>query len=688
MEPKNVGDSLDRTINVMGHPAGLFILFFTEMWERFSYYGMRALLTLFLVSAIGMGGWEWTPAEALTLYGLYTGFVYITPIFGGLIADKVTGFRKAIVIGALLMTLGHASMALETEATFYIGLLLLILGNGLFKPNISSMVGDLYKDKPQRKDAAYTIFYMGINAGAFFGIFLCGYIGEKVGWSYGFGLAGVFMLFGLLQFYFGQKIFGSIGLQPEKRKTGAKDVYEELKKEEEYEDSLGKSEEIQRIEEEVHRELPQLDHSDKKNLIQELKSRFNKSVVNSRLLVIGVLAFFTIFFWMAFEQAGGSMTIFAKDFTNRVLKGNWASTFTVINSILAIVPLAVISWVLVMLFRKTFKRFALSNIFLGLSFLIIWGIVGWMVQKEFNTKAYSISTEHEVQKELYDTLNTAHKLTHEEALAYLQQKDTLFTAKGINAIEMKEITGHFSSQDSATYHLHVNYAVQKTDTFTIRYDQAFEIGSTIQIIDLDNSGRYKYISDDDAAKIETNLSATVLSQKENEIEVPASWFGVLNSLFIIIFAPVFSKIWESRLNPSAPVKFAIGLTLLGFGFGLLAIGSMSIEPGAKTAEVSMIWLILAYLFHTLGELSVSPVGLSYVSKLSPPKLVGLMFGVWYGAIALANYIAGWTGSYVEKISDAVGLSGFFLMYTVIPGLAAIALLLMNKWLKKKMHGIS
>jgi len=191
--------------NVMGHPAGLFVLFFSEMWERFSYYGMRALLVLFLVSEAATGGWEWTSGEAIALYGTYTMWVYITPILGGMIADRWLGYRRAIVLGALLMTLGHGSMAFETPFFFYLGLMLLVVGNGFFKPNISSIVGQLYKeDEAARKDAGYTIFYMGINAGAFLGILLCGYIGEKVGWSYGFGLAGIFMFFGMVMANFGQ----------------------------------------------------------------------------------------------------------------------------------------------------------------------------------------------------------------------------------------------------------------------------------------------------------------------------------------------------------------------------------------------------------------------------------------------------------------------------------------------------
>jgi POT family proton-dependent oligopeptide transporter len=523
------GGSETNQKTVLGHPSGLFVLFFTEMWERFSYYGMRALLVLFLVSSILDEGWGWDRAAALELYALYTGLVYVTPIFGGIIADKIMGYRKAVILGALLMTLGHASMALEVTADtfFFLGLGLLIIGNGLFKPNISSMVGQLYKTQGKEKDAGYTIFYMGINAGAFLGILLCGYIGEKVGWHYGFGLAGIFMFFGMLQFHFAQKIFGKIGLSPKE----LKDFDDEV------EDSA----------EEV------------KNVVKDhIEGAHKSKVTRDRLIVIGVLAFFTIFFWWAFEQAGGSMTIFAADYTDRVLVGDGALTFKIFNTLLTIIPMVIITWVLAMLFKQTYSKYALSNVLLGISFGIIWGIVLWMLYREFITES---------------------------------------------------------------------------------------------------------------------------------AEVPASWFGILNSFYIISFAPVFSKIWQSRLNPSGPVKFAIGLILLGLGFGILSYGSMGIPLGAKTASVSMVFLILAYLFHTLGELCVSPVGLSYVSKLAPVKLVGVMFGVWFVANFIANYAAGITGSYIDPIVEEYGMSVFFLIFTLIPLGAGVVMLMLNKTLLKMMHGI-
>lgn len=585
LESPTTGNNSLNTPTLLGHPAGLFILFFTEMWERFSYYGMRALLVLFLVSEIAADGWGWPREEALKLYGIYTGLVYLTPILGGILADKVFGYRGAVLLGALLMTLGHGSMALETELTFYVGLGLLIFGNGFFKPNISSIVGQLYKNNETKKDAAYTIFYMGINAGAFLGILLCGYIGEKVGWNYGFGLAGIFMLLGMLMFWFGQGIFGNIGKKPLKKGSAA--ALQAAKEEEEEEQLPG-------------------------------------NVVRDRLIVIGILSFFTIFFWMAFEQAGGSMTVFAKDYTDRILTGNHARIFFWINTILTIAPLAIVTWVLIQLVKKTISKYALSNLFIVISFILIWVAAGWMLKKEFNMTAYEVA----------------------------------YTDKEGEAV-----------------------------TTTLRIDKPLAEGEEINVIDLDGKGKFRLIENQDAGKYQSSITGTVVRERANETEVPASWFGILNSFFIIAFAPLFSKIWESRLNISGPLKFALGLILLGLGFGVLAYGGSSIGQGAATASVSMVWLILAYLLHTLGELCVSPVGLSYVSKLAPAKLVGLMFGFWFGATAIANYLAGWTGSLIDKISEVYSISAFFLIYTGLPILAGIVMIMMNKFLKKKMHGI-
>lgn len=575
---------------IFGHQPGLFLLFFTEMWERFSYYGMRALLVLFLVSEFADGGWGWSRKGALELYALYTGLVYLTPILGGIIADKFLGYRMAVALGAFLMTLGHASMAFDTPVFFYIGLALLILGNGFFKPNISSLVGQLYANNPEKKDGAYTIFYMGINAGAFLGILLCGYIGEKVGWGFGFGLAGIFMALGLVMFFLGTALFGEIGKRQAKSSV---------------------------------------------NVAQQTVADVPANVVSDRLIVIGILSFFTIFFWMAFEQAGGSMTIFAKDYTARILNGVSAQVFFWSNTALTVGPLAIVTFVLFKLVNKTYGQIPLSNISICISFVIIWIIALWMLNKEFNMRAYVVAFETEVASETGE--------------------------KSVKTIER-----------------------------TIQWDQALAVDQTVFVIDREakgGNGKLKIITEEQAASFDSEYTAKVIQEKQSETEVPASWFGILNSFFIITLAPLLSRIWESRWNPSAPGKFGLGLVLLGLGFGVLALGSMGITNESKSASVSMWWLIAAYLLHTLGELCVSPVGLSYVSKLAPIKLVGLMFGVWFGATAIANYLAGWTGSFIDPISETYGLSFFFLIYTVIPILSGIIIWALTPMIKKMMHGI-
>ncbi len=502
---------------VLGHPAGLFVLFFTEMWERFSYYGMRALLTLFLISEISKGGWGWDRADAMSLYGWYTSLVYLTPLLGGIIADKLTGFRKAIIIGGVIMTLGHASMALEavSQNFFFIGLFFMILGNGLFKPNISSMVGQLYPDNSVKKDAGYTIFYMGINAGSFIGVLLCGYIGEKIGWHYGFGLAGIFMFFGVLQFYFASKLFGMVGESPKQHKLSVKQAKEEE---------------------------------------EALPAR----VVRDRLIVVVVLMFFSIFFFLSFEQAGGSMNIFAADYTQRVLDGNAATTFKWIDTVLTVAPMLIVSYVLFSLSKQIFTKYPKTIICTAISFLIVWVLGLWKIGREFNAL---------------------------------------------------------------------------------------------------------------------------------ETEVAASWFQTLNAFFIITFASVASKIWEKVWNPIGPIKFALGLILVGVGFAVLAYGSKDIPQGAATASVSMLWLILAYFFHTMGELCLSPVGLSYVSKLSPKKLLGLIFGCWFLASAIANFIAGQSGALIDRISSEHSMAYFFGIFAILPAAAGFILILLSPILKKLMHGI-
>jgi len=569
---------------VLGHPSALFVLFFTEMWERFSYYGMRALLVMFFTAALIDGGWGWPREYAYAIFGTYTSLVYISTLLGGYMADKVIGYRYAVLIGALLMTLGHGSMAVETPFFIYLGLTLLVFGSGFFKPNMTSIISEMYKGKDEKKDGAYTIFYMGVNAGAFLGILLCGYIGEQVGWRWGFGLAGIFMLFGLLQFWFAQEIFGDIGNKPvvsELKISNTSDNEPKLNPFTNFQlfliavaGILGLSwiinDPVSKISEGVYNlfnfSIFGMDGSNFAIIsalvlfISLLVIRVPKydKITRDRMLAVIFFAFITIFFWALFEQAPGSLTIFARDYTQRVLEGDSAFIFKIVNALMTIIPLGIITWVLWLLFKQTFSKFSKSNIFLATSFVIIWAIAIWMLSVEFT----------------------------------------------------KDVT-----------------------------------------------------------------------------EVPASWFGVLNSLFIIVFAPLFSKWWESKYNPNANMKYALGMVLLGFGMACVAIGASDIPAGAKTASVSMIWLILVYFFHTMGELCISPVALSYVSKLVPGRMIAMMFGIWYLAIAIGMKLAGVFGEASESIAKNEGLSYFFWILTAIAfGLGLLSALLYPV-IKKLMHGI-
>lgn len=571
---------------VLGHPSGLFVLFFTEMWERFSFYGMRVLLILFLTAAItgDNPGWGWNAENAGSLYGTYAMLLYITPIFGGIIADRYIGYRWAVVIGSIIMTLGHAAMFLDTPFMLYLGLGLLVIGTGFFKPNMTSILSEMYKAFPEKKDGAYTIFYMGVNAGAFFGMMLCGYLAANLGWHWGFGLAGVFMLLGTIQFWMAKPLFGDIGEVPTKEKREAIAAKAAISNNAEdkpnpytpvdfaliaittiigllyaFNDPLSKIGGINLFDFKVGK----LDGSIFMILVALVLFLFlvisrlvrYTMVVRDRMIAVIIFAFFTIFFWMSFEQGASSLVIFARDNVDRSLAGTSLTIFNTVNTLLTIVPLLIISWVLILLAKQTFKKALASNIVLAITFIGVWGIALWMLYNEF-TKTAS--------------------------------------------------------------------------------------------------------------------------------EIDPSWFSILNSFFIIAFASTISKIWDSKFNPPAATKYGLGLIIMAIGFGLLAYGSYGVTAGIK---VSMIWLVLAYLFHTLGELFLSPVGLSYVSKLVPARMIAFMFGMWYLAIAIGNKLAAVAGGQIENITNQYSLSTFFLIFTIVPIVAGLLVIALNPVLKKLMHGV-
>jgi len=435
------------TVSERKHPKGLYYLFFTELWERFSYYGMRAILVLYMAAETMEGGLGWSTEEALGLYGTYTSLVYLTPLVGGWLADRYLGQRLSVFIGGALMIAGHFLMAFTAMWAFYTALGLIIAGNGFFKPNIATIVGGLYKEGDSRRDAAFTIFYMGVNIGAFLAPLICGWLASDYGWHYGFAAAGVGMAIGQIVFGLAikTKILGNVGAKPVRESKGS--------------------------------------------MQSKPKAPLSKEEID-RIIVIFVLALFVIFFWAGFEQAGGYMNLYTEEYTNRNLFG---------------------------------------------------------------------------------------------------------------------------------------------------------------------------------------------------FEIPAAWFQSLNPLFIILLAPIMSSLWIYLANRgkdlATPTKMALGLVLLGVGF-IFMVGSAMQQSGAQAMQSSMFWLVMAYFFHTVGELSISPIGLSMVTKLAPARMVSLFMGIWFLANAAANKLAGEIGSLVVDL----GPLSLFLLISVSVIFMGLVLFLIRKKLIKMMHG--
>ena len=566
---------------VLGQPSGLFFLFFTEMWERFSFYGMRVLLVQFLTAEILLGdpkgGWGWTSEQATALYGTYAMLLYLTPVLGGIIADKYLGTRRAVIIGSIIMTIGQLCLFLHSTTMFFVGLTCLVVGVGLFKPNVPSILGEMFKDHPDKKDSAYTIFYMGVNAGAFLGMMLCGYLAATKGWSWGFGLAGIFMGLGTLQFVFAKPLMGDLGM---------------LKKEEHHEQSTDTDkrnpftlvDNVLIVVVSVLGLLYAFNDPLSKNHIYDLFTWVDTSfmrgqnlvalvalllfvyllvsrilrydrIVRNRMFAVMSLAFFIIFFFITFEQAPSSLIIVARDYVDRSLSGEGLLVFNIINALLMLIPLLIISFVLIRLAMVTWKLIPLTNIVLFVCFLLIWGVAIYAIRSEF---------------------------------------------------------------------------LKKTS------------------------------------------------------EIAVSWFSVLNAFFVITLASSVSKIWSSKYNPSVAFKYGFGLFFVALGYLVVWFGAKGLSQDMK---ISMAYIILIYFFHTIGELFISPVGLSYVSKLVPHRMLAFMFGTWYLGIAIAQKVAATLGGQVVSITKEYGLSTFFLIFAGIAAGAGILVMLYNPVLKKLMHEV-
>jgi len=576
-------------------------------------------------------------------------------------------------------------MAFETEVSLYLGLALLVIGTGFFKPNMVSFVSEMYKDLPEKKDAAYTIFYMGVNSGAFFGMMLCGYLAERIGWSWGFGLAGVFMLLGTIQFWFAKPLFGSIGCEP--RKQEKKETTNDAKQEEEklnpfttLDKILVALSAIIGIGYALNDPLSKIWNIDLFGwaATSGLKGQYvmvivgliaffyliggrimrYTTIVRDRMLTVVIFAFFVVFFWLSFEQGASSLVIFARDNIERELHGNWAVLYNIFNALLTVIPLLLITYVLFLLVKKTYKKIFPAVVVLLVCFSLVWGIASWMLQRDFKTTAYSVSYQAYEQTDIQGR-TTYIPITEENRVA----------RPDLKIVERTTIIG------VADYHL--------------------KVGQEIKLLSKNNKNTsFGYVDAEKeqwakqrGAELNTDnglIVAQVKEERDNWVETTVSWFSILNSFFIIALASLFSRWWDSKYNPPAAMKYGIGLLMLSVGFGLLALGSHGVTHGVK---VSMLWLVFAYMFNTMGELCLSPVGLSYVSKLVPARMIAFMFGVWYLAVAIGHKLAAVLGGQIENITREYSLSTFFLIFTIVPAVAGVLIILINPFVKKLMHGV-
>jgi proton-dependent oligopeptide transporter, POT family len=508
--PRPTSETSAMDARFFGHPRGLSTLFFTEMWERFSYYGMRALLILFMTAPLAAGGLGFDTAKAGPIYALYVSSVYLLSLPGGWVADRVLGLRPTVFVGGVVIMLGHICLAIPSLSTFYLGLVLIAVGTGLLKGNVAALVGQLYRPDDVRRDAGFSIYYIGINTGAFIAPLVTGWLAQsesfrgvlsgmgirpEAAWHWGFGAAAVGMFLGLVQYTLGGKYLAPEGLRPVRPEDPA------------------------------------------------AAARVQRQVRTVGLATLGVLALGAVL---------------------------------VATGVLALDPEAI---------SRNFKWALLA---------VTLGFFGW-----------------------------------------------LFLVAEWSAEERKRL-------------VLIGILFVASTIFWMAYEQA---GSTLNLF------------------AERSVDTHAFGQP-----FPASWFQALTPFFIITLAPAFAALWVrlGRRDPSSPVKFAVALALLGLGFSVMVAASTAAAGGAR---VSPWWLVLSYLLQTMGELCLSPVGLSAMSKLAPVRIAGLIMGVWYLSISVGNYLAGMASS----VYETVPLPTLFGLVSAIAAVAAVVLALLVRPIRRMLE---
>jgi proton-dependent oligopeptide transporter, POT family len=587
-----------------GHPRGLSTLFFTELWERFSYYGMRGILILYMAAAVAEGGLGFSDGTSAAIYGMYTGFVYLLALPGGWVADTLWGQRKAVFVGGCIIAAGHFSMALPALGMpelpfFFLGLALIVTGTGLLKPNVSTIVGELYPEGGARRDAGFSVFYMGINVGAFAGPLVCGWLGENVNWHWGFSAAGFGMVLGLIQYKLGARYLGRAGLL-----------------------SSGDS--------------PATVARKSRNFYLAFAAVAGLGVLLVGLAVGGVIAvdLQAVATWLGFLI----LLLVIVFFAYLILGTGWAAGFVVLFG-------AAVAFFLGGYEPEVAGRFAIAAT-LGVFILVNLGLLaarrsGVTMEKRRLMVIFWIFLLAALFWAGFEQAGSSMNLFAE------RETDRIFGPYGWMGMPVVVVL-------VAVLAALLGWAgwklFRRRDLFTTEKAIAALVLAGILA-----------------------FCAWIVWTLRDGWEMPASWLQSINPLFIITLAPVFGTLWiwlaRRNANPSIPVKFGLGLLGLAAGFFVLAWGAANTGTGTLVAPA---WLVVTYFLHTCGELCLSPVGLSSITKLAPPGRVGQMMGVWFIASALGNLIAGLVAGQLENL-ESQALFWQVAMFVGVGGLVALLL---------------
>ncbi len=652
----HVGNSQVSKLNpntlptLFGHPTGLYTLFFAEMWERFSYYGMRALLLLYMLKGfLGYGD-----KDANAVYGAYTALIYMTPFFGGMIADRMLGKRTAVVIGGLLMAAGHLLMMVQTELWFFCALGLLIAGNGFFKPNISSMVGELYAEQSKKRDSGFTIFYIGVNLGGAISPLLCGYIGETYGWHRGFGLATIGMLIGLAVFVAPNLLTQILIALAATSSAVAMIRYNAG-------DTFSLILTYFVVFALIISAIVAITALMRGGLPKEIGRAPHPEIWGKNLIKVVIGIGFAIPVFVLLVSGFSVLPGFDEQLT--LIPESWIqpmkeSQSKLVNGLAEFVEEASRPAGLVLtlsgliatfyLIREAIRMNKIARERMFVVFILTFFSIWFWAFFEQSGSSVNNFTDRNV-----DRVRETRLVSQSDVGQSVELRLTAESQLDSLNYFSQEFLGH--DNGSSKVNAQIERAVRQVEGAKEEAKRLTEKKLQATILALQNEPKMtmtamtylrEFAKQEKATLDDKKFEWTFTEENVGKIglggaEIPASVFQAVNSIFIILLGLVLTALWDflgaRGLEPSTPVKFALSLVQVGMGFAMLYFGAQTADADGMVASY---WLILMYLLLTTGELCLSPIGLSMVTKLSPARLVSTVMGSWFLATAFAQFLAG------------------------------------------------